>query len=509
MPGWGTTKNFSCLAAVQHWYNGDTTGQHENYGIMLCYNDTTIADYNSAYSADCTDANSRPLLTITYTPIYVDVAMPNGYLFLGNTQQAYCSTDPYGLPVTWYSSNTNIATVNSSGLVTAHSEGTARISAVYYHATSGKTYSDYVDVDVYSAYGLKDGTQYFIMNYNTRKLLSLETFSDANSNNVCTKERYNTAISKWMIDEQSDGRFQLINEYSTTGKVLHVSGTNLDIYTDNNSESEMFTICRINEIAYSGLYYIRYGFYYVAQDDNDNVYLTTTLSNKAIWSFSKANVGYADVFSHNYPYIDNGHSLIYDTTDNDVRFEEIFDEKFGYTTSTTTNSTTSNAYTILRRNNQQVFVFRGHGLPGGIAFMSGEGNTDGFILANSNMGYLSSYYYVGDCTDNELSSLRCVLYLGCSTGLDDRGYNLVDETYKKGAHFVLGTTETMYTHNNDLWLEYFLDAVSDGLCIDDACESANESIGTILIPLDDGQTKEYDGLPAYTLGDRIQYLDPI
>lgn len=23
MPGWGTTKNFSFLGAVQHWYNGD------------------------------------------------------------------------------------------------------------------------------------------------------------------------------------------------------------------------------------------------------------------------------------------------------------------------------------------------------------------------------------------------------------------------------------------------------------------------------------------------------
>ena len=27
---------FSCLTAVRHWYDGDTTGQNENYGIMLC-----------------------------------------------------------------------------------------------------------------------------------------------------------------------------------------------------------------------------------------------------------------------------------------------------------------------------------------------------------------------------------------------------------------------------------------------------------------------------------------
>ena len=30
-----TKYQFSCLTAVQHWYDGDTTGQNENYGVML------------------------------------------------------------------------------------------------------------------------------------------------------------------------------------------------------------------------------------------------------------------------------------------------------------------------------------------------------------------------------------------------------------------------------------------------------------------------------------------
>ena len=30
-----TGYSFSCKAAVQAWYNGDTTGQNANYGIML------------------------------------------------------------------------------------------------------------------------------------------------------------------------------------------------------------------------------------------------------------------------------------------------------------------------------------------------------------------------------------------------------------------------------------------------------------------------------------------
>lgn len=61
-----TGYTFSCLTAVRHWYDGDTTGQNENYGIMLRYYDETTDDYNAVYSADYTDAAKRPALTITY-----------------------------------------------------------------------------------------------------------------------------------------------------------------------------------------------------------------------------------------------------------------------------------------------------------------------------------------------------------------------------------------------------------------------------------------------------------
>ena len=47
-----TGYTFSCLNAIHAWYNGSPTGQHDNYGIMLRYNDETISDYNAVYSAD-------------------------------------------------------------------------------------------------------------------------------------------------------------------------------------------------------------------------------------------------------------------------------------------------------------------------------------------------------------------------------------------------------------------------------------------------------------------------
>lgn len=524
-----TQYRFSCLEAVKEWYTDSTTGQNQNYGIMLRYYDETVDDYNAVYSADYTDESKRPLLSITYTPFYVNVTVPKTYIFVGHTLQATCLTAPGELSVTWYSSNTAVATINSSGLITAKSEGTAKIIASYYHTTSGVTYSDYVYVNVYASYGLKTGKQYHIMNYETKRLLSLETFTDVDSTNVCTRVRSNLYSSRWTLEEQNDGRFQLVNGNSSTGKVLHASGTNVDIYTDNNTESEKFIIYRLGSGTYAGLYYFRYGSYFVAQDDNNDVYLASSPSNKAIWSFSEVNPSYADIFSHYYPYIDdNGNSRIYDTNDNDALFVEIFDEGFGYTANSTSNSTASNAYNTLCRSNQQVFVFRGHGGPGVIEFRLSDGTSSGGILADSAIA--NSYIigndrkFISDLSNNSLCNLRCVLYLGCSTGVDitlgGNTYNNVDMTYEKGAHFVLGTTETIYTADNNKWLKYFLDAISTGCSIEDACQSANDDIGVIKVPTgeyvivegEEGETslvavtKEVDGLPTYSVGDDIQHL---
>ena len=499
-----TKYQFSCLEAVKDWYSNSTIGQHQNYGIMIRYADETIADYNSFYSADCTDAGSRPSLTINYTKEYsastwIDISVDNNYLLLGNTKQVSCTTSSTNMNITWVSDNPHIATVSSSGLITTQSEGQVRISAIYYGASTVAICSDYVDIGVYSSTGLESGSQYYIMNYNSRRLMSLEAIGNADYTNVYTRARSNQSYSKWTLELQSDGRFQLINCYSNTNKVLHASGTNLNIYTDINAESEKFTICRISSGTYEGLYYIRYGAYYVAQDSYNNVYLAASSSNRAIWSFFEANMGYADIFSHNYI---SGGTSTFDTTANDNNFVNLFNS-LGYTSANTVNSLASNAYNVLCQNDQQIFVFRGHGEAGRIAFHSDDGSHNGRIMADPGMWLSANHYYISNCSDNDLSSLRCVLYLGCSTGTYYNSYNLVDETFEKGAHFVLGTTEGMYTSNNDKWLELFLGNISRGYNILDAYDAANFELGTIEIP-DTNETSK--GLPAYTRGDEIQFL---
>lgn len=62
-------------------------------------------------------------------------------------------------------------------------------------------------------------------------------------------------------------------------------------------------------------------------------------------------------------------------------------------------------------------------------------------------------HYIDELPYNSLASLRCALYLECSTAVSlqmERTVNLLSATFDKGAHFVLGTTDTVFTNNSDL-----------------------------------------------------------
>ena len=134
-----TKYQFSCLEAVKDWYNGSTTGQNKNYGIMLRYADETINDYNSFYSADYSNAALRPSLTISYTPPDSEISVLEGYikqLPLPDTTEA----------ITWTSANTAVATVDSAGKVTGVKAGKVTITASA-GSTELHTYMVYVKIE--------------------------------------------------------------------------------------------------------------------------------------------------------------------------------------------------------------------------------------------------------------------------------------------------------------------------------------------------------------------------
>ena len=82
---------------------------------------------------------------------------------------------------------------------------------------------------------------------------------------------------------------------------------------------------------------------------------------------------------------------------------------------------------------------------------------------------------------NSLAGLRCVLYLGCYTGLDiesgGKVYNLMQETFNKGAHFVLATNTEIKTGDSNPFLRNFMKFISEGCTIEDAIDKAIDKLG--------------------------------
>ena len=62
-----TRYNIDMKSTVKGWYSGSTTGRNRNYGIMVQYQNETINDFNTVYSADFATAAKRPQLKISYT----------------------------------------------------------------------------------------------------------------------------------------------------------------------------------------------------------------------------------------------------------------------------------------------------------------------------------------------------------------------------------------------------------------------------------------------------------
>lgn len=130
--------SFSCKTAVASWYAGSTTGKNSNYGIMMRYYNESINDYNSVYSADHPVASERPVLTINYQVPSSSISVLEG--------GTYTLTAPSGSgTVTWSSSDTSVATVNTSGKVTGVHAGKVTISAAV-NGIVQKTYTVYVRI---------------------------------------------------------------------------------------------------------------------------------------------------------------------------------------------------------------------------------------------------------------------------------------------------------------------------------------------------------------------------
>ncbi len=481
--------SFNITAAVKGWKSG---AYSQNKGILFKASSSVENGGGEQYKtfASYNRASYKPSLTITYTS-KLSLSVDCNHLAVGQEKKIVCKTVPSGLSVSWSSNQPSVATVNNAGLVTGISEGNVSITASYYDASTGTTQSEVIFLFVKDSLGIQNGKNYYIMNYSSKRFLSLEESSDANFTNVWTRPRSELTLSQWTVKKQSDGKFHLVSVYSSTGKCLDVTGTNIDIYTTSSAPSLSFNIYRVNAAGdRQGLYLIQYGKYYVSQDTDFNVYLSKNLTDASYWSFMTVDKSFANYYSIAVP----------DTQGKAGDYKETM-ERLGYHVNHWHCCNAKTAYENMHLSNS-VFAFVGHGdevIPNAgkasIVFQNASGGDNGYIVANSAIHHGSGDYAIDSLPKNGLAIEKCVLYIGCSTGtsyrIGGKDYNLVDSTFAKGAHFVLGTKHQIYLPDVDAFFDMFLSECQNGKNIREAIRAVN------------GAEPCFE---AYFVGDRWQYL---
>lgn len=337
--------------------------------------------------------------------------------------------------------------------------------------------------------GINSGTTYYIKNLFNGKYLDVYNGGDNNATNVWTYTFNATAAQKWRAVRNSDGTYTFYAVVSSNNRVLDVTGSNVDIWAYNSVWScQKFTLVRDNSLRYGGTYNIKNGSYFVVYDvENDTVKISSNGGGlNALWSLEPVAKGDADIYTS---YYKDGDVLwviptYFDTRGAASTFVEKCDN-MGYNAFHFTNKSATTAYNYMK--NDSIWVFRGHGISingvpaATIGFYTDEGDYNGCITASTSIINGTQNPAISALPNNALAKAQCVLYIGCSTGVDFMGLNLVTNTFNKGAHFALGTTEPTYTGETDNWTKKFFEKADTGATIRQCLDHANyyQDIGLI------------------------------
>ena len=366
--------------------------------------------------------------------------------------------------------------------------------------SDSNTVSPTVVTDTQLGLGLQSQTTYYIMNAATGGLLSPRTLSDVSGMEVGVRgTRAEQMKYQWIISDPQSLASRIIYANSASGKVLSATTSGVTLESSGSSGSQRFSISRVQDGDYKGLYLIKSGGYYLTRVSTGSysLHMIAVPNQYSYWSFMEADKGYADIYSFTYTEEDG---TSYDSSANDDLFVNYMDA-FGFVGFSNNNETAQTAYDYMTLD-EDVFVFRGHANPNYLPFMNDVGEVTDAIKADSSYT-ASNRYYLDDSNENALAKQRVMMFLGCKTGLSDASnYNLVDEAFSKGAHFVLGTTASVDKTDSNQFLEEFIKSAADGenikQCINDAILAAG--INYSWYPETNGK------YPVYYVGDICQYL---
>lgn len=434
------------------------------------------------------------------------ISVPSPYLTVGYSTTI--SVSSYGITsdINYSSSDPSCATVDSSGVVTAVSKGTTTITGSY--TTGGENLSSSFTITVVDHIGLESGNNYHLLNVSTGKCLQKVGSSLSSAN-------WGGLVTAWTVTVQSNGTAII----SSSSYALTAATGGFSLSANTGSQRQQLALYRVDSGEKAGCYLMHYGqsgYLYMAADGSLRV--STTLTDACYWSFSYAYYGSAEIFGFNYPYVDKyGVNRQYNSTESFEKFETVFESNTYYSMSTENPSSESVFYAL---NSADVFIYHGHGNKSALWFETDNKEVVGIIAANS-ITYTTypNRYYIDTLPKNALSQARCILYVGCQTGANNSpnkgGRNLVEDTFAKGAHFVVGMKNIMNHGTNSRWLEGFLDAIgaldSSVLTeknISEALVYAEVKSRPIKIKYTSADT-EYttvETFPLKKMGDEFQYL---
>ncbi len=209
-----TTTYFDITALVQAWKKGTYSA---NAGFIMISDNESI---NKGFYA--TDASSkRPYVVMTYGP-RVTLNKSSVLMDIGETLKLTATTNPTGLSLTWSSSNSAVATVDSSGNVRAVAGGNATISVSC--TWGGQTSTAKCNIEVpFISNGI-----YRIKNTASNMYLTVPGASTTTLTNVCQANAMNNNSGQlWRVTKLGDNQYEIRPSYSDS---LYLS---LNTYTGN------------------------------------------------------------------------------------------------------------------------------------------------------------------------------------------------------------------------------------------------------------------------------------
>lgn len=303
--------------------------------------------------------------------------------------------------------------------------------------------------------GVRAGEYYFLRNVGSGLYMDVTNGTDANYTNVIT-HGYNGGTNQQFRVLKPGDKYKFAARCSSSGRVLDVTDSNVDIYSDSNASYQQFTLVRLSD----GTYNIKYGSsYMIANSSTNNVGISTSSNgNYSKWSFEKASKGDADIYSFN---LSGYNSTLADST-----FKSSVNG-MGYTGYVLTNTSASNAETNMI--GDDIWVHNGKGAAGSMAFYNGSGTSTGTIIISD----------INSMGANSLASMRVFISTAANVANDINGNpttaanNLIQAVYSKGAHFAIGYRDVATYATASSWIQSFFTRVDDGVTVKTAVEYAD------------------------------------